>query len=72
MVTENQERMAFLGDQSYTVDDAIDAMGFGLFQVKLLAICGLFTVSGTTPYIVRNDYFIYVYACMRLCAHVKL
>ncbi|KAI0229457.1 putative transporter SVOPL [Lamellibrachia satsuma] len=37
--------MAFLGDQSYTVDDAIDAMGFGLFQVKLLAICGLFTVS---------------------------
>lgn len=27
------------------MDDAVDAMGFGVFQVKLLAICGLFTIS---------------------------
>ena len=39
--------MAFLSDDTYTVDEAVDAMGFGPFQFKLLAICGLFTVSVT-------------------------
>ena len=47
LVAEHQETMSFLRDETYTVDDAVDAMGFGMFQVKLLAICGLFTVSQT-------------------------
>ena len=45
--SDDQETMAFLRDDTYTVDEAVDAMGFGPFQFKLLAICGLFTVSTT-------------------------
>ena len=32
-------------DQTYTVEQAIEGMGFGRFQVKVFVICGLFAVS---------------------------
>lgn len=28
----------------FTVEEAIDMLGFGKFQLKLIAICGLFSV----------------------------
>ncbi len=31
--------------QQYTVEDAVEHMGFGWFQLKIFVICGLFSVS---------------------------
>ena len=36
--------IAFRQEQ-YTVEDAVEHMGFGWFQVKIFFICGLFSVS---------------------------
>ena len=60
LFSDDQETMAFLRDDTYTVDEAVDAMGFGPFQFKLLAICGLFTVSLLLKYsqAIRNDCYL--------------
>ena len=29
----------------FTVEEAVEKIGFGFFQIKLICICGLFTVS---------------------------
>ena len=33
------------GSRSYTVEEAIEKMGFGWFQIRLLALCGVAWVS---------------------------
>ena len=35
----------FPGQQTYTVEDAVENMGFGWFQMKIILIVGLFSVS---------------------------
>ena len=38
---------------SYTVEEAIEKMGFGMFQIKMLALCGTAWVSDK-PFIAYN------------------
>lgn len=58
-VDESLEQVALMEDNSddnyntsdtergnvFTVEDAVESIGFGFFQIRLYIICGLFTVS---------------------------
>ena len=39
MYTENTHK------KSFTVEEAVESVGFGWFQIRLYLMCGLFTVS---------------------------
>ena len=43
-VTE-EDTVFNLKEETFTVEDAVEHMGFGKFQLKLFFICGLFSVS---------------------------
>ena len=48
--------------KTYTVEDAVESIGFGWFQVRLFFICGLFTVSVHLYYDIRT----YLHGCVSL------
>ena len=45
-VTEEAEDTVFnLKEETFTVEDAVEHMGIGKFQLKMFFVCGLFSVS---------------------------